>query len=145
MKTRRGIFAVVLDNKNNVLVMRRILNWKGWELPKGGLDGHTEREALAEELWEELGLRKKDYEVVGKTNVFTGHKYPAAYVKKWKVSGAKFRGYVVKSKKKHISFKNNPEKEHDAYKWVSLAKALKLLTFANQRIALRKIANQFNL
>ncbi len=145
MKPRLGIFVVVLDKKNNVLVLHRVLNWKGWEIPKGGLDGKTEKQTLEEELWEELGLGKKDYKAVKKTNVFLTYKYPLTYVKKWKVSDAKFHGYIVQSKKRRISFKNNPEKEHDGYKWLPLAKALKLLTFSNQRVALKKIAKQLNL
>ena len=140
MKIRRGIFVVVLNDKSELLVVHRVLNWKGWELPKGGCDGKSEEQTLKEELWEELGLGKKDYDVVRKTNVFTQHKYPAAYAKKWKVSGAKLRGYVIKSKTNKISFKNNPEKEHDKYKWASLKMALKMISFANQRVALRKIA-----
>ncbi len=143
MKTRKGIFVVILDKEDNLLLVHRVLNWKGWELPKGGCDGKTEKRTLKEELWEELSLKEKDYTVEKRTNIFLTYKYPPSYVKKWKVSNAKFRGYVIRSKINRISFKNNPEKEHDKYKWVSMKMALKLFTFSNQRLAVNKIIHEY--
>lgn len=140
MKTRAGVFAVVVDKKGRLLVLHRIHYWRGWEVPKGGIDGkYSEKKCLEEELWEELGLRKNDYKVLGKTNVFQEYKYPAHYQKKWKVGAAKFRGWAVKVKKRRISFKNNPVKEHDGYKWLPMAKALKVLSYASQRKAVEAV------
>lgn len=145
-KTRRGIYAVVLDAKNNVLVLRRVLNWKGWELPKGGLDGHTEREALAEELWEEVGLRKKDYKVIGKSKVIVKFKFNAVHRKRWGYTDARYAGFVVRSKTRRVSFKNNPVQEHDKYVWVSWKEATeKLFKFTNQVTTMKKIAKEFSL
>lgn len=146
MKTRRGIFVLVVDKKSNLLVLHRVHYWKGWEVPKGGIDGkYSERKCLEEELWEELGLKKSDYKVIGKTNVFQEYSYPQHYRKKWGVDRAKFRGWAVKVKKRKISFKHNPVKEHDQYKWLAIAKALKLLSHLNQRKAVKAVVNQFGL
>ncbi|MFH1247407.1 MAG: NUDIX hydrolase [Candidatus Micrarchaeota archaeon] len=145
-KTRRGVFAVVVDKKGNMLVLHRVHYWRGWEVPKGGIDGkYSERECLENELWEELGLRKKDYEVIGRTNHFQEFKYPANYRKKWKVDGAKIRGWAIRAKKQRITFKNNPVREHDSYKWMPVEKALKRLSYANQRKAVKLVVEQFGL
>lgn len=146
MKTRRGIFAVVVDKKGNLLVLHRVHYWKGWEVPKGGIDGnYGERKCLEEELWEELGLRKKDYKVLGRTNIFQEYRYPQHYRKKWKVGGAKFAGWAIRTSKTKISFKHNPVAEHDSYKWLPMQKALKTLSYANQRKAVKKVIHAFNL
>ncbi len=144
-KTRRGIFAVVLDKKGDVLVLHRVLNWRGWELPKGGLDGHTEREALAEELWEEVGLRKKDYSVIRKSKVVVKFKFGKVYEKKHSYTHARFTGWLVKSKTRRVSLKHNPVQEHDAFKWVTWKQAVKLFKFSNQVQTMKKIAKEFNL
>ncbi len=154
MKTRRGIFAVVVDEKNNLLVLHRVLNWKGWEVLKGGIDeSNSEKTALMKELREETGLQAKDILSARPTKTFLTYNYPRWYQKKWKEKSAKFRGWVVRLKsekkkkgaKKRISFANNPEREHDRYKWMPLAKALKILSFVNQRAAVKAVLKQFNL
>ena len=146
MKTRRGVFAVVVDKKGNLLVLRRVHNWKGWEVPKGGIDGkYSEKKCLEEELWEELGLRKKGYTVIGRSKHVMKFTYPPSYQKQWKVKDAKIRGWAIKTKTRRITFKNNPVKEHDGYKWLPMAKALKLLSYANQRKAVKAVVNQFGL
>ncbi len=146
MTTRRGIFAVVIDKKNNLLVLHRVHNWTGWEVAKGGIDGkYSEKKCLKNELWEELNLEKKDYTIIGKSNCFLTYNYPLSYQRKWNVKSAKFRGWLVLAKKRKISFKNNSVKEHNDYKWMPLKKALKKLTFANQRKAVKSVAKQFGL
>ncbi len=146
MKTRLGVFVLVVDKKRNLLVLHRVHYWKGWEVPKGGIDGkYSEKKCLEEELWEELGLKKKDYKVLGRTNIFQEYRYPQHYRKKWKVNRAKFRGWIVRTNKTRISFKHNPVKEHDKYKWMPLEKALKTLSYRSQRNAVKQVAKQFGL
>ncbi len=146
MKTRRGVFVLVVDGKNNALILHRIRNWRGWEVVKGGIDGKdSEKKCLENELWEEIGLEKKDYTIVGKSNCWLTYSYPRAYAKKWSVQRAKLRGWLVRAKKKRVTFKNNPVKEHDAYKWLPLEKALNKLTWRSQRKAVKRVGKQFNL
>ena len=147
MKPRLCIFAVVVDERNKLLILHRMLNWKGWEVPKGGIDkSHSEKQAVMQELREEAGLAGKDIVSATRTNYFMSYDYPKKYRVKWKVKGAKFRGWLVRVKaKRKISIAHNPDREHDKYKWVPLAKALKMLTFANQRSAVKKIAKSAGL
>ena len=144
-RTRRGVFAVVLDGKNNVLVVRRVLNWRGWELPKGGCDGKTERETLEEELWEEVGLAKKDYKVIRKSKAVLEFKFGKKYGKKHSYTHARFTGWLVKSKTRRVSLKHNVVQEHDAFKWVTWKEAMKLFKFSNQVQTMKEIAKEFNL
>ncbi|MBI4406308.1 NUDIX hydrolase [Candidatus Micrarchaeota archaeon] len=146
MKTRRGVFAVVVDYKNNALVLHRVRTWKGWEVVKGGIDGKdSEKKCLENELREEIGLEKKDYLTIGRTNCLLTYQYPGSYRKKWGVDRARFSGWLVRTKKRRISLKNNPVKEHDAYKWLPLQKALKKLTRKSQKKAVKCVVKQLNL
>ena len=62
---RKAVFIVVYkiekNNKNNkisYLLLKRKLHWKGWEFPKGGIDGkESTKQAALRETQEESGLK----------------------------------------------------------------------------------------
>lgn len=147
MKTRRGFFVVVVDKNNNMLILHRVLNWRGWEVTKGGIDekGRNEKREMQRELFEELGFCAGDYKIVGRSNCFLSFSYPKWYQTKWKVSGAKFRGWLVRADKGKISFSHNPEREHDGYKWLPIVSGIKKLKQANQRAAVKGVLKRFGL
>ena len=66
LRIRQAVRAVVLDEEENVLLVR--FDWEGlaikggfWACPGGGVDsGETPEAALRRELWEELGLQVDD-------------------------------------------------------------------------------------
>ena len=54
MQEKKGVTAVIFSEKNGerfFLILHRVLNWKGWEFVKGGIDeGEQPIEAV---LWED--------------------------------------------------------------------------------------------
>ena len=62
MREKHGVTAVIFDEKGGkrfFLSLHRVLNWKGWEFVKGGIDGDEQPEqAVLREIDEESGLAK---------------------------------------------------------------------------------------
>ncbi len=122
---RRLVAGVVLKN-DKVLVLRRSLNWKGWELVKGRMGRETPRQALLREIKEETNLKvrivKKLGEVVYRHKPLRGHVESRQIVYLCECSGGSIRLST----------------EHSGYKWVTPKQAEKLLTYSNQRKFVRK-------
>ncbi|MBI4209968.1 MAG: NUDIX hydrolase [Candidatus Diapherotrites archaeon] len=61
MREKHGVTAVIFDERGGMryfLVLHRVLNWKGWEFCKGGIDvGEMPEQAVLREVDEETGLR----------------------------------------------------------------------------------------
>ncbi|WP_454190895.1 NUDIX hydrolase [Paenibacillus sp. Marseille-Q7038] len=63
---RFGVHAIILNEKDQVLILKRTYGNKGWSLPGGGVDpGETIHEALIRECREELGLDIYDIVLTG--------------------------------------------------------------------------------
>ena len=64
---RPNVAMVVVNSKNKVLICRR-RNTQTWQFPQGGIDSDEDiTEAMYRELFEEVGLSKKDIDVLGES------------------------------------------------------------------------------
>lgn len=123
-KTKEGIKYVVLKRKNH---------WKGWEFPKGKIEPfERKKKTVKREIKEEIGLdplNVKRFPVKGKY----------LYHKKVKdrpgVIGQTYILFAVEVKYKR-KIKIDPV-EHYSGKWLSFDKAMKTLTWPNQRKCLK--------
>lgn len=131
---RRGIFIVTYSRKNKAeyLIFKRKLHWKGWEFPKGGLEkGEKILEGLKREIKEETGLKPLK---IKKFNVSGNYKYKKQLSDRGGILGQTYALYAVEIKKSKIKI---DRLEHSDYKWLSFDKAIKKLTWPNQRRCLR--------
>jgi len=56
----RRVRVLVIDNKEQTLLVKGWLGFQKWSLPGGGCKkGETDQDAAARELWEETGIRVK--------------------------------------------------------------------------------------
>jgi 8-oxo-dGTP pyrophosphatase MutT (NUDIX family) len=125
-----AIVAIVFrerDKKKEFLLLHRVLNWTGWELLKGHIDGKdSQNAALKKELFEEAGifqtLKTKKLPIV--LNYFNSR------TKKEMHSQA----FLVQvSEQTIVSLANNDPKEHDSFEWLPAKIVLERITFENQR------------
>jgi len=135
MKDRKAIFIVPYaktEKSIEYLILKRKLHWKGWEFPKGALKFfETKRNAVKRELFEETGLtpiKIKKFEYSGR------YDYNKMFNDRLGIKGQSFSLYAVETKKEKIRI---DELEHSGYEWVSFKKALKMLTFPNQKKSLK--------
>ena len=114
------------------LLLKRKLHWKGWEFPKGKIEkGESKDKTAKREAWEESGLRViklKKYNVSGK------YFYKRLLKDRPQYKGqtyALFAGEVKRGKVKLEA------KEHSGHVWLGFEKAVKKLTWPNQKKCLR--------
>ena len=121
------------ENKKPIyLLLKRKLHWKGWEFPKGKIEtGESKYQTAEREGWEESGhkiIKLKRFNVIGK---YLYHK-PLKDRPEYKgQSYSLFSGEVKKGAVK-LEFI-----EHSAYLWLPFEKAIKKLTWPNQKKCLR--------
>jgi 8-oxo-dGTP pyrophosphatase MutT (NUDIX family) len=138
-KYRKAVFIVTYAKEKNkiyYLILKRKLHWKGWEFPKGGVNFlEPKKNAVIREIKEETGLdvlELKKFKISGK------YKYDKKYSDRPKIIGQKFSLYAVEVKKENVKI---DRLEHSSYKWLEFEKAVKELTWPNQRKCL-KIVNK---
>lgn len=133
MKLRKGVVAVIFrdgGDEPEFLVMHRKLHWKGWELPKGGInESETEEAALLREIEEETGLR---VDIAGKVPFTIAYDYPEPFQKQFRTRGAEQSVYLVRYKPGEIFLSD----EHDDFRWVTFGEAMQLLRYDAQKQAL---------
>ncbi|MDC0482548.1 NUDIX domain-containing protein [Gammaproteobacteria bacterium] len=64
---RKNIGIILCNSKNELLICKR-LKEDSWQFPQGGFEKNESSEnAMFRELFEEIGLQKKDIIILGKT------------------------------------------------------------------------------
>jgi len=137
-RERKGVSAVIIYEKNGFreyLILKRKLNWRGWELLKGGLRPKEEYlKALKREIKEEIGL-KSGYNIIP-TSYWNSFKYGKEYVKDGELYGSvRNKVFLVKLRSKKIKIDS---KEHSGFRWVGKKDALKMLTWKDQKSIIKK-------
>jgi len=142
LKYRKGIFLVVYsiyEGKTRYLVLKRKLHWKGWEFPKGGIEkGESIKKTIMRETKEETGknpITIKKFDINGKYNY-----------NKYYPDRAGFKGQTYKLYSVNIDFGKIKidKREHSGYKWLEFNKAVKKLTWINQKKCLRIVNDWLN-
>jgi 8-oxo-dGTP pyrophosphatase MutT (NUDIX family) len=135
-KYRKGVFCVVYAGKRPMyLLLHRKLHWEGWELPKGGKKARERlKNTVKREVKEETGLNASNIQGYKFRGLFVYDKKTQA---ERKVRGFKYALLSCEVKKNRVRV----AKEHDDFKWATYAKALKLLTWPDQKKCLRIVNN----
>ncbi len=139
---RPAVFIVVYyiherTKKPVYLLLKRKLHWIGWEFPKGKIEQGEKKEKTARrESLEESGLRifnLKRYGISGK------YLYSKHLKDRPNYKGQTYTLFSGQVKKGPIKLE---KREHSSHLWLPFSKALKKLTWPNQKKCL-KIANKF--
>ena len=146
-KWRKGVFMVVYrragvpvaselvskgKKKFEFLIQKRKLHWKGYEFPKGGINGKESLiRAVKREISEETGL-----DIIKLKNHRRSGRY--LYEKELKdrpgVIGQTWSLYSAEVSLGNVRL---DKREHYSSEWLSFASAKKKLTFANQKECLQ--------
>lgn len=135
MKYRKGVFIVVYTkakDKVEYLILKRKLHWKGWEFPKGGVEKKENMlSSIKRELKEETGLKAIKIKKFSEKGRYT---YNKKCNDRPDIKGQEYHLYSAEVKKKKLKL---DKLEHSGYEWVEFKKAVKMLTWKNQRKCLR--------
>jgi putative (di)nucleoside polyphosphate hydrolase len=116
--------GIILCNQRNKLFWARRSNHNGWQFPQGGIDeGETPEQAMYRELYEEIGLKPEQVEVVGRTGEWTYYDLPKRYVRTGNLpicKGQKQIWFMLRlvADEKDISFNTTDKPEFDRWRWV---------------------------
>jgi len=146
LKKRRNIVGVIVFDGERFLLLHRVLNWKGWEYPKGGIEEGEEKEGtVGRELFEETSLTK--FEMIGKVGEFD-------FFDKKRGFTTTMTNFLVRvSSNSKVSLEENQVVdengkkiiEHDDYKWCQPQEAIKLLTHEDTKAAMKKAIKMLGL
>jgi len=134
---RPAVFVVAyrlnpLINQIEYFILHRHKHWKGWEFPKGGIDaGETASQTAKREIYEETGnkaLKLKKYNSKGI------YRYDKRISDRPGMKGQTFTLFSAEIRANKVKI---DRKEHSGFKWLSFDKAVKKLTWSNQKKCLR--------
>jgi putative (di)nucleoside polyphosphate hydrolase len=121
---RSNIGIIVMNDNANLLWARRI-GQNAWQFPQGGVHpGETAEEALYREMYEELGLRPEDVEMIGQTSEWLHYRIPDAYIRhdsRPLCIGQKQKWFLLKlvSNPSSVCLDRTDSPEFDAWRWVT--------------------------
>ena len=121
---RKNVGLIVLNQKDKLLLCRR-KDQKTWQFPQGGIDsGESPQAAAFRELFEEVGIHKREVKVVKKSDYWFDYDLPEKYQKRSDTM-RKFKGQTQKwfmfkaNTELNVSLCNDVKQEFVDYKWVS--------------------------
>ena len=137
---RKAVFIVVYCRSRRsgiarYILLKRKLHWSGWEFPKGGIERWEKQiNAVRREIKEETSLAVRKiarYNIVGRYiyNSAARKDRPGFIGQSFRLYSAEVcRGKVIIDKKEHLG-----------YKWLEFEKAVKKITFPNQKRCLKAV------
>jgi len=143
---RKGIAALIycenVRGKNEFLLLKRKLNWKGWEWCKGGIKkGENEFEAVEREMKEETG-RKSGF-VIKKTPFVQSFDYEKEFVKdKTGFLGARNFVFLVRFLDKKVK---PDKKEHSNCGWFDKKDVLKKIAWPDQKKIFEQVIRKYKI
>lgn len=134
---RQGIFIVVYSKTKNeieYLLLKRKLHWVGWEFPKGGKEkGERVIDTVRREVIEETGLKPLKIKRFNKSGRYL---YKQKLSDRPRFLGQTYTLFAVEVEKKRVKL---DKREHSAYKWENIKKALRTLRWGDQKRCLRAV------
>lgn len=132
MRIRKGVAGIIFKPDGPLfLVLKRAINWEGWEFVKGSIGNNEIKEtAVRREILEETGL--EEIELI--------YKFPGRMEYEHKESSRNLAGFSGSSHTvflvKYIDGEVVLSHEHSDFKWLPYEEARETLTFENQRMFL---------
>lgn len=116
--------GIIVMNPNGQLFWAKRVGQDGWQFPQGGIDeGESAEAAMYRELYEEIGLKKDDVDIVGVTNGWLKYKLPEHLRrnKQPQCIGQKQKWYLLKLTSQDDAFRFDcaSKAEFDDWRWVS--------------------------
>lgn len=117
--------GIVICNRQGQVLWARRFGQHSWQFPQGGINsGETVEQAMYRELFEEVGLRRKDVRILTSTRNWLRYKLPKRLVR-WDTKpvciGQKQKWYLLQllCNDADINMQTSSTPEFDGWRWVS--------------------------
>ncbi|EOV4223319.1 RNA pyrophosphohydrolase [Vibrio parahaemolyticus] len=121
---RLNVGIVICNNHGQVFWAKRY-GQHSWQFPQGGIDeGETPEQAMFRELYEEVGLTKKDVKIIATSRHWLRYKLPKRLVR-WDSKpvciGQKQKWFLLRLEcdESRINMQRGKSPEFDGWRWVS--------------------------
>lgn len=118
--------GIVICNKHGQVLWAKRFGQNSWQFPQGGInEGENIETAMYRELYEEVGLSKKDVRLLWASKYWLKYKLPKRLVRSEGASpvciGQKQRWFLLQliSDESQINLKMTKNPEFDGWRWVS--------------------------
>ncbi|MFP1928141.1 RNA pyrophosphohydrolase [Lonsdalea quercina] len=117
--------GIVICNRQGQVLWARRYGQHSWQFPQGGINpGETAEQAMYRELYEEVGLRKRDVRILASTRSWLRYKLPKRLVR-WDTKpvciGQKQKWFLLQlmCNESEINMQSSGTPEFDGWRWVS--------------------------
>lgn len=120
---RLNVGIILCNDKGRVFWARRI-GMRSWQFPQGGIKRHEDPEAaMYRELYEEVGLRFRDVQLMGRTRDWLRYDLPERYIRRHCYPlciGQKQLWYMLRlaARESRIRLNCSGKPEFDSWCWV---------------------------
>lgn len=117
--------GIVICNRQGQVLWARRFGQHSWQFPQGGINpGETAEQAMYRELFEEVGLHRKDVRILASTRNWLRYKLPKRLVR-WDTRpvciGQKQKWFLLQlqCQEAAINVQRSSTPEFDGWRWVS--------------------------
>jgi putative (di)nucleoside polyphosphate hydrolase len=117
--------GIIITNDSGQVLWAQRSGQTSWQFPQGGIDGdESPREALYRELYEEVGLREEDVDIIGETRGWLRYRLPRRLIRhgqKPLCIGQKQKWFLLRltASESAIDLSAYGKPEFDSWRWVS--------------------------
>lgn len=121
----RANIGIVICNRAGQVFWARRYGQHSWQFPQGGMDpGETPEQTMYRELFEEVGLKQKDVEILYATKNWHKYRLPRRLVRKDSnpvCIGQKQKWFLLRLKcaESDVNLLSSNHPEFDEWRWVS--------------------------
>ena len=129
---RKNVGIILVNSGSELLICKRFKE-QSWQFPQGGFKkNETAESAMYRELYEEVGLKKNDVLIIGKTKEWLKYELPKKYQRKTNNQlciGQKQIWFLLKlaTDEAFINLNVSKKPEFDGWRWVSKQEPLNLV------------------
>lgn len=119
---RPNVASVIINKDNKILWAKRV-DEDNWQFPQGGIQkGETPEQAMYREVYEEVGLKKNSFEILGRSADWLKYDVPERFVKTYwqgRYKGQKQIWFLLKfiGSDDLINLNLHDSPEFDDWKW----------------------------
>ena len=120
----RANVGIILSNQEGQVLWAQRMGQDAWQFPQGGIKpDETPEQAMYRELWEEVGLKPEDVQLIASTNSWLRYKLPKRMVRRYAQPtciGQKQKWFLLTlaSEESSLNLDASDIPEFQGWKWV---------------------------